>query len=462
MKNHVLNFTLLSLVFLAVLAKPAEVFGAWPDGPEINVPICIVDGTQEHPRIVTDGASGAIIVWQDMSSSSPDIYAQRVDARGEIRWTKDGVAICLEKDSQRLPNLVADGSGGAIIAWWDARSGDTNIYAQRVNGDGEVQWQPGGVPVCAAPGPQQDFDITTDGNGGSIIAWHDFRAESGSPDIYIQRIDANGEALWDHDGLLISTFRGYHRYSTVVSDGVGGVIVSWHGWRGGHSDVYVQRVDANGQIVWKKNGIRVSKAPKNQSYTAITSDGSSGAIIVWMDSRRWAGWDVYAQRVSAQGELLWQTNGVPVCVAKDDQYDYSIVGDGAGGAFITWYDQRSGDWDIYMQKLDASGKVQWAENGLPICTEPNGQYNPNMVSDGVDGVIITWWDRRDLYADIYAQRIDVDGNILWTEGGAAICMADGRQQDSHLVTSGVGSAIIVWWDMRRVDADIYAQRVFSE
>jgi len=85
-----------------------------------------------------------------------------------------------------------------------------------------------------------------------------------------------------------------------------------------------------------------------------------------------------------------------------------------------------------------------------------------MASDGDGGIIITWWDKREFYADIYAQRIDTDGNFLWAEKGAAICLAHATQQDSYPVNTGIGSAIIVWWDKRKVDPDIYAQRVVSE
>ena len=99
---------------------------------------------------------------------------------------------------------------------------------------------------------------------------------------------------------------------------------------------------------------------------------------------------------------------------------------------------------------------------MPICIEPSDQHNPNIVSDGVNGVIVTWWGKRDSYADIYAQRIDIDGNFLWVECGTAISTASGRQQDPQSVTSGVGGAIITWWDLRKVDPDIYAQRIISE
>jgi hypothetical protein len=235
-------------------------------------------------------------------------------------------------------------------------------------------------------------------------------------------------------------------------------------------------VNADGQVPWQEHGVPVCKMPERQWHPKIIPDGEGGAIVVWMDHRNHeesdiisradhrsgSGWDIYAQRVDAEGNMQWQMNGVPVCLAPGDQYDYSIISDDADGAVITWHDQRDGGWDIYAQKLGGLGNTEWTKDGLPVCTEPEDQYNPNMVSDGAGGVIVTWWDKRNVYGDIYAQRIDADGSFLWAEGGAAICLAEGNQQDPQPINSGVGSAIIAWWDKRKVDADIYAQRVFSE
>ena len=459
-KFNVKIILIISLIFLSAM----DSFGAWPDDPETGVPICTADGVQEHPRITTDGATGAIIVWQDMSSNSSDIYAQRIDARGQIRWAKDGVAICLEQGDQWFPNLVSDGNGGAIIAWWDKRAGFTemDIYAQRVDGDGQILWKPGGIPVCNVPGAQQELDIIPDGKGGAIIAWHDYRAKTDAPDIYIQRVNAKGETLWTKGGVAVVKTKGEQVYPNIVGDGLGGAYVTWHDTRDDSGDVYVQRVDANGRILWQENGIPISKAQRNQLYPAITSDGSGGVIITWMDDRDGQDWDIYAQRINPEGKTLWQENGIPICTAKGDQYDYCILNHDKDNTFIVWRDQRSGEWDIYAQKIDSEGNVKWAKDGIPICNANKDQYNPNIVTDGVNGVIVVWWDERDIVADIYAQRIDTNGKSLWIENGTAICTAQGGQQDAYPVNSGIGSAIITWWDKRRVDADIYAQRVFSE
>jgi len=459
------NLTVIIFIFLVILIPSTKVFGTWPEDSSTNVPICTADGTQEHPRITTDGAGGAIIVWQDMSPSSSDVYAQRIDARGQVRWTENGVAICLENGDQWFPNLVSDGAGGTIIAWWDKRVGftETDIYAQRVDENGQIQWKPGGIPICKVPGVQQDFDIISDGKGGAIIAWQDYRAKTDSPDIYAQRVNSSGKALWTMDGIIVSKEKGEQIYPNLTSDGTGGAIIAWHDGRNGNDDIYAQHINASGKPVWKENGIPICTATGNQLYATTTSDDAGGSIIIWMDERSGEGWDVYAQRVDAEGKTIWQENGIPICTMKGDQYDYTIVDDGKGEAFITWRDQRNvEEWDIYAQKVDAEGNAKWKKDGIPVCDAPKNQYNPNIVSDGADGVIIAWWDERDVSADIYAQRIDENGKFLWVKNGAAICTVEGGQQDPYPVNSGVGSAIITWWDKRRVDADIYVQRVLSE
>jgi hypothetical protein len=271
-----------------------------------------------------------------------------------------------------------------------------------------------------------------DGKGGAIIAWQDYRNSATTAcDVYAQRINSKGQTLWTKDGVVVSKEVGDQLYPNLVGDDSGGVIISWHDEHTDSGDIYAQRLDTDGKPLWKENGIAICQEAGSQLFAGITQDGTGGAIV-------------------------------PICAANGDQYDYSIVGDNKGGAFITWRDMRDENWRIYAQKVDADGKGIWEKDGILVSAEKGSQYNPNMVSDGVDGVIITWWDQRDVVSDIYAQRIDANGKSLWVKGGAAICTAEGGQQDPYPVNSGIGSAIIVWWDKRKVDADIYAQRVFSE
>jgi hypothetical protein len=63
----------------------------------------------------------------------------------QAEWPYDGVVVCNENGPQNTPKVVYDGAGGAIIAWTDGRDKDKKIYAQRYNGSGNPYWASGSV-----------------------------------------------------------------------------------------------------------------------------------------------------------------------------------------------------------------------------------------------------------------------------------------------------------------------------
>ena len=60
------------------------------------------------------------------------------------------------------------------------------------------------------------------------------------------------------------------------------------------------------------------------------------------------------------GELLWDSAGVKICDTIYSQWRQQIVSDGEGGAIIVWQDDRNGNnYDIYAQRVDVNGNALW-------------------------------------------------------------------------------------------------------
>ncbi|MCX5752114.1 MAG: hypothetical protein NTW97_00555, partial [Candidatus Krumholzibacteria bacterium] len=59
----------------------------------------------------------------------------------------------------------------------------------------KAEWPENGTPVCTDSLVQRYPQITTDGAGGAIITWIDFRCGHPNADVYAQRIAANGDPL---------------------------------------------------------------------------------------------------------------------------------------------------------------------------------------------------------------------------------------------------------------------------
>ncbi|MCI0451120.1 MAG: T9SS type A sorting domain-containing protein [Candidatus Latescibacteria bacterium] len=417
--------------------------------------ISIAPSDQEVPVAICDGAGGVIVAWRDSRNGHYDVYMQRIDGGGAVQWTIDGVPVCTLTGDQYAAALDSDGAGGAIVSWHDARSGNFDIYAQRIDAAGAVQWALDGQSLCTATNHQWGPVVVVEG-GSAIVAWRDTR--SGNHDIYAQRIDDQGIVQWTANGEALCTAANNQWAPAIASDGAGGAIVTWFDFRSGNFDVYAQRIDAMGAVQWTADGVALCTAVDDQESPEIVADGAGGAFVAWHDGRG-STFDIYAQRVDASGAPQWTSDGVAVCTAPSHQWFPVLVPDGVGGVIVTWYDLRTGAYDIYAQRIDGSGVAQWTANGVAMCTAANNQWTPAIATDGAGGAIVTWHDFRAGTPDIYAQRVDGAGVVQWTANGVALCNAINDQETTTIATDGAGGAMVAWHDFRRNNGDIYAQRV---
>jgi hypothetical protein len=165
-----------------------------------------------------------------------------------------GILIAPGRSVQVARSAATDGA--VLVAWEDSRDQATlgsDIYFQRVLADGGIgpEWPTNGLPLCRAPGYQQDPALASDGTGGAIVAWTDWRGAGANADIYAQRVDAFANRPWlAHDGTPISTAPHSQRFPALIGDGAGGAIVTWEDARSDSTlasdDIYAQRIDATG------------------------------------------------------------------------------------------------------------------------------------------------------------------------------------------------------------------------
>ncbi len=445
----------------------STLFGQWSPDPAVNTPICTAASAQNDAVVISDGAGGIITAWYDTrNSSTPNIHAQRINGAGQIQWSSNGIPIAPIAAFQSIPAMISDGRGGAIIGWGDFRNGG-DIYAQRINPSGVSQWGATGAVVCAATGVQSGVKIVSDGVGGAILVWPDQRAGSSDPNLYAQRIDSLGVPLWTADGEVVCAAPSTQSDIQFISDGANGAIVAWKDFRNGisNTDIFAQRVNGSGVVQWTANGVAICTANNFQIEPQLCSDGSGGAIITWQDKRGIV-YDIYAQRVNSSGTPQWTIDGIAVCNASSDQSHPAIVADSAGTAIIAWGDNRTtaNRADVYAQRINLSGTALWATNGIVISGGPGSQGAPFIASDGLGGVMFTWEDSRatDIgNSDVYAQRVSSSGATQWTTNGVPVSTAPRTQLFSRFIANGSGGAIVVWED-RRIDdtnGDIYAAHV---
>ncbi|MCZ6681084.1 MAG: hypothetical protein O7E52_28015 [Candidatus Poribacteria bacterium] len=451
-------FLLSSLCFLSLLRT------IFTDASE-NIPVSTAPDGQVFPRAVDDGGGGTIVVWEDYRTGTDwDVYAQRIDPAGVTLWDASGVGICREKNNQRGLRMVRHGDR-AIIVWTDRRAWRTwDVYAQSIDLAGKVLWQVGGMPVCTHPVEQSDINVLSDRAGGVIVVWKDRRRAPAYHDLYVQRIDANGQRMWEADGVPVFPSEALQSNPQLVSDNAGGFYVIWWDVVGDDQwHIMAHHLDLSGKPLWKAP-IFLSPLEGMQGEPRAVSDGQGGLIVVWQIYRNFINDDLYAQRIDREGKKRWGESGVPICTAPGIQKDASITSDGSGGMVAVWRDERDIFSDLYAQRIGADGKPQWAFNGISICVAGGHQAAPFLIRHRDREFFIAWLDYREDYGDeskdaIYGQKINLAGEALWAENGIPISTSSGEKLVPYVVRSDSAELTVVWSDARHDLGDIYMQRV---
>jgi hypothetical protein len=456
---------LAAALLAACSALPAH--AAWPTSPYTgNLPVTALGGSKTDARVVSDGAGGTIVVFA--VSTGGDVYAQRFDRDGNKLWPANGYVVVNSAGTQGAPVAVADGVGGVIVAWVDSRnSGSTglDLYAQRLSGAGAQLWAGGGVVVCTAPLDQTQPVICSDGAGGAVIGWSDGRTPANFADLYAQRVTAAGAVAWAANGVAVSATTLDQFELRLCPDGAGGAIFSWSDFRSGTSfDIYANRISAAGSVLWLTNGRAVCTQSGDQRYGTPCPDGVGGALVFWADRRSATDYDIYGQKLAAQtGFALWTSNGVAVCAQADDQYKPVATSDAAGGAIVVWEDERNsaGISDLYAQRVAPGGSPVWASAGVALSTAVGDQRDAVAASDGLGGALVCWLDERFApVLELYAARLTPTGGNAWTSGGLLVSNGPLSRYGPSVEGDGDGGAYIGWTDTRDpAGSQVLVQRV---
>jgi hypothetical protein len=444
---------LVAAVVCALTAVSTPVYSEWlEDG---NLLIDDPD-SQYDPVTVSDGAGGMIVGWREIDVGGFDIFAARFDGLGNKLWGP--ISICSASGSQSALRMATDGYGGALFTWTDDRSGvRSDIYAQRINADGSVLWIVDGVAVAATGADAINSRIASDGDGGAVIAWMDFR--NGEWDVFCQHLNQSGTNIFVADGVSACSAADDQVNLEIVTDGSEGMIIVWRDFRSGtHYDIYAQRIDYIGNPIWAVDGISICTVGATTGEAKIVYDGMRGVIIAWYDSRS-VTTDIYAQRVGSSGSAEWTNNGIALTSTMNNVQSPALVSDGLGGAYVVWGDARNVEWNVYAQRLDIDGNVLWTADGEKVCTGTHGQLEPGLALDGTGGILVGWRDARYGIYTLFVQRLDQDGKKVWAEEGIPASLSPMNHDELTVVTDGGGGMLLTWEAYSGGYWDAYGQRV---
>ena len=436
-----------------LILLPGIALAQWDQGP-IGVP-----GTRgDAPRICSDGANGAFLVWRDgrnLSTTDEDVFAQHLNAYGTVApsWPDTGLAVCVAPFYQAAGWLLSDVGSGAYASWLDGRDYSYALYATKIadGGVGAPGWPTNGIRVNT--GPINSFDsgtVLSDGNGGLFSAWTDTRSDVG--DVYAEHFTPVGVVSdgWPSDGAPVCTASGAQGDLCLVRDGTGGILIAWEDGRV-NEDTYIQHLTGAAVVVngWPANGLQVAAGV---GFGVAAASDDQGGIYVCLATRAppYGDANYFIQRVRGDGTFApgWPVGGLLVCDAPVARLAPKMVADGAGGVYMIWDDYRTYGGDVYAVRVRSNGTLApgWPHNGLLVSTLPGGHYNDDLISDGLGGIYVSFdWElgiSRPCLQHLSGAGVPAPG---WSGEGLNLSPTS-YNSPSRMATDDAGGVIMTWSD----------------
>ncbi len=219
----------------------------------------------------------------------------------------------------------------------------------------------------------------------------------------------------------------------------GGFYVSWFDNAAGGYDVRLQRVDAAGNEMWAHNGVLVADRgfSSTQDY-GLAVDHADTALVAFNDDRG-ATESVTVAGVGVDGTPLWGATGVQVAASGTLLFGPPAVAVASDGfAVVAW----SQDGDVVVQKLDAAGAPQWG-SGVTLVPAAGSYYVGNLhPADGGSVIlsIVTYSSRH-----LLAQKLGADGSLLW--GSSPVAVFDGGSLGTRIFGDGFETGSTGGWSV---------------
>jgi len=370
----------------------------------------------------SDGGYAITGSTNSFGAGEADVYVVKLDAKGNLQWTK---TIGGPKDDWGN-SLIRTSDGGYAIAGstFSFGAGQLDVYVVKLDASGNLQW------TKTIGGKNEDFgrSLIQTSDGGYAIAGHTTSFGAGDWDVYVVKLDANGNLQWTR---TIGGPKGDEGYSLIqTSDGGYAIAGESSSFGAGEADVYVIKLNANGNLQWTRT---IGGKKEDWGFSLIqTSDG--GYAIAGTTTSFGAGLsDAYLVKLDANGNLQW-TRAIG---GKKEDWGFSLIQTSDGGYAIagTTTSFSAGEWDFYVVKLNANGNLQWTKT---IGTKNKYSIKLSLIqtSDGDYAIAGTTTSFGAGETDVCVVKLDKNGNACCAVSQTSRVGSGGRLRSA---TPSIGS-----------------------
>ncbi|MFN3873613.1 MAG: T9SS type A sorting domain-containing protein [Ignavibacterium sp.] len=455
-KHIVYKYWLIILFFFSSIALKAQ----WAYDPSTNTRLVVNPNNPINIHSVSDRKGGAFIVWQDTKPpQKTDVLFLHVNKDGETSFRSDGKSVSLGLENKFEPQIMLLNSGDLLIIWKENISESiSEIFIQRVTNKGIRLWTDFGIQLTRVNKKVIEYSLTVDKNDNATILFVTKEANSPATSLFLIKLNSSGKIITGPVELLNSS-------ETKISDckilsvSENEFYINWLETKESRATLYFSLISLNSDTVsiQKKN---ISKPAENVLSFEASLAGND-LYVNWYSHEKQK--VIYHQLISTDGKFKWGTEANLITAKRGQNSNPQFVISNKN-IFVSWVNDYGNDKNIYAQLFDLKGNKLWKDAGLPVIEYEGDQFGQKVIYDNTGNYIIAWIDRRltEHFGNIYAQKLNNNGELQWIESGIDLgTYTNSEKSYLNLLPDGQGGAIAIFKDKREKKSEIYGQKIYS-
>lgn len=282
----------------------------------------------------------------------------------------------------------------------------------------------------------------------------------GDKNIFIKKIDSSGNTLWNTKKVNVemnSTDQINPRIAfTNNSLTTATTSIVWVDNRNGNLDIYLQNFQEDGTKQFATD-VQITSSSTDEYGATVAIDDEDSIIVAWVENDGTLE-NIYAQKFDQAGGPLWPN---PVVLAKSTNNNTSpSLATNNNDIFLTWTEYDASSKTTNIARFNNQGTEVWKKianiEGLS-----DNQYNPYLtIRNNI--LLVSWTDDRYSNEDVFVQRYDLGGTVQWTKDlKLNITMSNSSQDKSKIIINSVNDFFSTWQSDENTKTDIYATKFIN-
>ena len=289
--------------------------------------------------------------------------------------------------------------------------GKSDLWAIKTDNNGLMQWE----KRFGGDGDDVGFDVIATSDACFLLVGYSW-SFGNEQQIYVIKVDFNGNVVWE------KTFGGsmWDVGNSVIELSEGGYLIAGYSnsplVSSGNTDMFLIKIDIHGEVIWQ-NAYGNQSFPNHEwAYDVLETTNKDLIVVGARDRYNNGGVNALIYRLDKNGKIVWEKE-----IMDDSQVSesiYSISETAAGNYYLCTGLNSINSPDIFQPKIikmDGLGNIGWQKTLLSNGKEHH-QFRATATSSG--GIVVAGssskYSTSGYDEDAFMTKLDHLGNIIWT------------------------------------------------